>query len=246
MDTGIKTLRGWIDSCGDGEMVFFGGAGVSTESGIPDFRSPKGLYNQPYKYPYPPEQMISRSFFDAHTPEFFEFYFERMIAADAQPNRAHVKLAELEQRGVLRAIVTQNIDGLHQKAGSRVVHELHGSVLRNYCMACGAAFGLDGIVQAHEQSADGVPRCSCGGVIKPDVVLYEEPLDETTMFAAVDAIRKSKLLLIAGTSLAVYPAAGMLDYFAGEHLVIVNMSSTPRDKVADLCIQASIGDVLGY
>ena len=242
----IETLRMWIDECAPERMVFFGGAGVSTESGIPDFRSPNGLYNQPYTYPYPPEQMISRSFFDAHPAEFFEFYFERMIATQAKPNKAHLKLAELESRGILSAVITQNIDGLHQAAGSKNVLELHGSVLRNYCMRCGRSFGLDDVLALHEASDDGVPRCECGGIVKPDVVLYEEALDEQVMRDALSAIRRADLLLIAGTSLAVYPAAGMPDYFAGTHLAIVNMSPTPRDEAADMCIEASIGEVLGY
>lgn len=242
----IETLRMWIEECAPGKMVFFGGAGVSTESGIPDFRSPKGLYNQPYKYPYPPEHMISRSFFDAHPSEFFEFYFDRMIASSAKPNKAHLKLAELEKRGTLKAVVTQNIDGLHQAAGSVNVLELHGSVLRNYCMRCGKPFSLEEITAAHEAAQDGVPRCSCGGIVKPDVVLYEEPLNDDVMVNSLNAVREADLLVIAGTSLTVYPAAGLPDYFNGHHLAIVNMSPTPRDEDADMYIEAPIGEVLGY
>ena len=226
-------------------MVFFGGAGVSTESGIPDFRSPNGLYAQ--KYPHPPEQMISRSFFDAHPTEFFDFYCDRMLALDAEPNRAHQKLAELEGNGTLSAVVTQNIDGLHQKAGSKHVYELHGSVLRNFCMGCGKAYPVERLLKLRAQSADGVPRCpACGGIVKPDVVLYEEPLDERTLSGAVAAIGNADLLVVAGTSLAVYPAAGLIDFFAGSHLVIVNHTPTPRDQHADLCLAANVGDVFDF
>ena len=241
----IDTLRLWIEEAKPKSMVFFGGAGVSVESGIPDFRSPDGLYS--LKYSVPPEQMISRTYFDAHPEQFFEFYFDRMIASDVQPNRAHRKLAELEREGTLAAVITQNIDGLHQAAGSTCVHELHGSVHRNYCLGCGRAYNLDEMIALHEASADGVPRCSeCGKVVKPDVVLYEEPLDNEVISASLEAIQKADLLLIAGTSLVVWPAAGFVDYFRGEHLAIVNLSATPRDRNADLCIQASIGDVLDY
>ena len=235
---GIEAFRRWVDETKPGRMVFFGGAGVSTESGIPDFRSPDGLYAQ--KYPHPPEQMISRSFFDAHPAEFFAFYSDRMLALDAQPNRAHRKLAELEQAGTLSAVVTQNIDGLHQKAGSKRVLELHGSVHRNHCTRCGAFYTLDDVLRS-----EGVPRCGCGGVIKPDVVLYGEALDETTLNAAVRAIRRADLLLVGGTSLNVYPAAGLLRYFTGAALAVVNKTPTPADARADLVIQASIGRVLG-
>ncbi len=242
----IEKLRDWIGSCAPGRMVFFGGAGVSTESGIPDFRSPDGLYAQKYG-DVPPEQMISRSYFDAHPQSFFDFYFDRMIALDAQPNRAHLKLAELEAEGVLSAVITQNIDGLHQKAGSRTVYELHGSVLRNYCMGCGRAYNLEEEIELHNSSPDGVPRCSeCGAIVKPDVVLYEEGLDGRVIERSVAAIRQADLLVVAGTSLAVYPAAGLIDYFAGNHLVIVNLAPTPRDRYADLCIAAKVGDVFGY
>ena len=244
----VDMLREWIETCPKGRMVFFGGAGVSTESGIPDFRSPTGLYGaaRAKTYEYSPEYMCSRTFFDGHTPEFFGFYTDRMLYLDAQPNRAHAKLAELERRGILDAVVTQNIDGLHQAAGSKNVFELHGSVLRNYCNRCERFYDVRQMLAAREASEDGVPRCECGGVIKPDVVLYEEPLDEHVMEGALRAIAKADLLLIAGTSLAVYPAAGLIDYFKGSHVAIVNMSTTGRDRMADACISASIGDVLGY
>ena len=210
----IETFRSWVADTPPGGLVFFGGAGVSTESGIPDFRSPDGLYAQ--KYPYPPEQMVSRSFFDANPSAFFDFYCDRMLALDAQPNRTHRKLAELEQAGTLAAVVTQNIDGLHQKAGSKNVLELHGSVLRNFCMACGAAYSVDNLLALRAQSDDSVPRCpACGGIVKPDVVLYEEPLNERTVHGAVNAIAQADLLVVAGTSLAVYPAAGLIDFFKG-------------------------------
>lgn len=240
----IETLRDWIRSTRSGGMVFFGGAGVSTESGIPDFRSAEGIYSQ--SGIIPPEEMVSRSFFDAHPREFFDFYFSRMLFLDAQPNQAHRKLAELEQAGILSAVITQNVDGLHQKAGSRAVFELHGSSLRNHCMRCNATYSVEEMVAAHETSEDGVPRCACGGIIRPDVVLYEEALDERTLRGAVDAIRRADLLLVAGTSLVVYPAAGLIDYFGGSHLVIVNRSTTPRDRQADLCIAASIGEVMNF
>ena len=246
VDQSVAKLRQWIDECAPGRMVFFGGAGVSTESGIPDFRSPDGLYAQKFG-DVPPEEMISRTYFDRHPQRFFEFYFDRMIACDAQPNRAHRKLAQLEQAGTLSAVITQNIDGLHQAAGSLTVWELHGSVLRNYCMRRGAAYDLDGIMALHEQADDGVPRCpECGGIVKPDVVLYEEGLDGHVLEESVAAIRRADLLVIAGTSLAVYPAAGLIDYFAGSHLAIINLSPTPRDRFADLCVQAKVGDVFDW
>lgn len=241
----IDAFRSWVADTPPGGMVFFGGAGVSTESGIPDFRSPDGLYAQ--KYPYPPEQMISRSFFDARPGAFFDFYCDRMLALDAQPNRAHRKLAELEQAGTLGAVVTQNIDGLHQKAGSANVFELHGSVLRNFCMSCRAPYPVHDLLALRAQAPDGVPRCpACGGIVKPDVVLYEEPLDERTMQGAVDALAQADLLVVAGTSLAVYPAAGLIDFFTGRRLVIVNRTPTPRDRQADLCIAANVGDVFDF
>ena len=241
-----QTLREWIRSCKPGRMVFFGGAGVSTESGIPDFRSPDGLYAQKYG-DVPPEEMISRSYFDAHPESFFAFYFDRMIAQEAKPNRAHIKLAALEQDGTLNAVITQNIDGLHQKAGSKNVLELHGSVLRNYCMGCGKAYDLDEEIALHESAPDGVPRCpACGSISKPDVVLYEEGLDGRTIEQSIAAIRRADLLVIAGTSLAVYPAAGLIDYFSGDHLAIVNLAPTPRDRYADLCVSAKIGQVFDF
>lgn len=219
-------------------IVFFGGAGVSTESGIPDFRSVDGLYNQ--KYDYPPETILSHTFFVRYPEEFFRFYHDKMLSLDAKPNAAHEKLAELEGKGKLKAVITQNIDGLHQMAGSRRVLELHGSVHRNYCQKCGAFYDAQ-----HMKEAESVPRCSCGGIIKPDVVLYEESLDQKTMRDSVDYISKAEVLIIGGTSLAVYPAAGLIDYFNGKHLVVINKSSTPRDQFADLLIQGSIGEVLG-
>ncbi len=245
-DKGISTLRAWIGSCAPGRMVFFGGAGVSTESGIPDFRSPDGLYAQKYG-DVPPEQMISRSYFDAHPDRFYAFYFDRMIARGVKPNRAHLKLAELERQGTCSAVVTQNIDGLHQAAGSTTVWELHGSVLRNYCMGCAAPYDLDATSALHECAPDGVPRCpECGGIVNPDVVLYEEGLDERVVHESVNAIRRADLLVVAGTSLAVYPAAGLIDYFSGDHLAIVNLAPTPRDRFADLCVQAKVGEVFDF
>lgn len=219
-------------------IVFFGGAGVSTESGIPDFRSVDGLYNQQWKYP--PEQIISHSFFEADPEEFYRFYRAKLIVKDARPNAAHLRLARLEAQGRLKAVITQNIDGLHQAAGSKNVLELHGSVHRNHCTRCGAFYTLDDVLRS-----EGVPRCGCGGVIKPDVVLYGEALDETTLNAAVRAIRRADLLLVGGTSLNVYPAAGLLRYFTGAALAVVNKTPTPADARADLVIQASIGRVLG-
>ena len=245
-DQAIKQFREWVDACAPGRMVFFGGAGVSTESGIPDFRSPDGLYAQKYG-DVSPEEMISRTYFDLHPEQFYQFYFDRMIAREAEPNRAHRKLAALERTGTLSAVITQNIDGLHQKAGSETVWELHGSVLRNYCMKCHAPYDLEAITALHEQANDGVPRCpACGGIVKPDVVLYEEGLDGRVLEASINAIRQADLLVIAGTSLAVYPAAGLIDYFQGNHLVIVNLAPTPRDRYADLCVQAKVGDVFDW
>ena len=219
-------------------IVFFGGAGVSTESGIPDFRSVDGLYHQ--QYDYPPEQILSRSFFDENPAEFYRFYRSKMLCPHAKPNAAHYKLAELEQAGKCTAVVTQNIDGLHQAAGSRTVYELHGSVLRNHCMRCGRAYGVEAVAEAA-----GIPRCACGGIIKPDVVLYEEGLDTATIDASIRAIREAEVLIIGGTSLAVYPAAGLIDYFNGKYLVVINKSPTPRDRQADLLISEPIGEVLG-
>ena len=236
MDDKIKTLQQWIDD--SHASVFFGGAGVSTESGIPDFRSVDGLYNQ--KYAWPPEQILSRTFFDAQPEEFYRFYRDKMLCLDAQPNAAHKKLAELEAAGKLRSVVTQNIDGLHQKAGSQRVWELHGSVHRNYCMRCRKPYSVEDI-----KEGTGVPKCSCGGTVKPDVVLYEEGLDSATIEGAVSDIRGADLLIIGGTSLAVYPAAGLINYFRGNHLVLINKSPTPYDDRADLAINLPIGQVLG-
>ncbi len=218
-------------------IVFFGGAGVSTESGIPDFRSVDGLYNQ--QYDYPPETILSHSFYRRNPEEFYRFYHNKMLFPDAQPNAAHRMLARLEEMGKLDAVITQNIDGLHQAAGSKKVFELHGSVRRNYCEDCHAFYDL-----SHIMNTKGVPRCDkCGGPVKPDVVLYEEGLDQNTINGAVAAIRQANVLIIGGTSLAVYPAAGLIDYFQGDHLIVINMSPTPRDRYADLCIQEPIGRV---
>ncbi len=223
-------------------IVFFGGAGVSTESGIPDFRSQDGLYSQ--KWEFPPEVIISRSFFDANPVEFYRFYREKLIIKGAKPNAAHLKLAELEALGKLKAIVTQNIDGLHQMAGSKNVFELHGSTLRNFCMKCGEFYDIDFIAQS-ESAADKLPRCKkCGGLVKPDVVLYEEGLDEETLKGAIKAIAAADTLIIGGTSLVVYPASGLIDYFHGKHLVLINKSATQADSRANLIIHASIGEVL--
>ena len=234
MEQEQRTLQKWVDE--SRRIVFFGGAGVSTESGIPDFRSVDGLYHQ--KYDYPPEEILSRSFFDARPEEFYRFYREKMLCLDAQPNPAHRKLAELEAAGKLTSVVTQNIDGLHQKAGSKEVLELHGSVLRNYCMRCRKPYPVEDIAKG-----TGIPRCSCGGIIKPDVVLYEEGLDSYTINKSVDYISKADILIIGGTSLAVYPAAGLIDYYRGNKLVLVNKSPTPADRRADLVIHAPIGEV---
>lgn len=223
---------------GSGRIVFFGGAGVSTESGIPDFRSVDGLYNQ--KYDFPPETILSHTFFVNRAEEFYRFYREKMLVSGAKPNAAHKKLAELEAVGKLAAVVTQNIDGLHQAAGSKTVYELHGSVLRNYCTRCGKFFGVEAV-----KDSVGVPRCECGGIIKPDVVLYEEGLDEDTVSGAVSAIASADTLIVAGTSLAVYPAAGLVRYFRGEHLVLINRDETPLDGEAELVIHDKVGEVLG-
>ena len=220
------------------KIVFFGGAGVSTESGIPDFRSVDGLYHQ--KYDYPPEQILSHTFFMRRPEEFFRFYRDKMLPLDAQPNKAHITLAELEKKGKLTGVVTQNIDGLHQKAGSRVVDELHGSIWRNTCMRCGKKYGPEAI-----RDSQGVPLCTCGGRIKPDVVLYGEGLDDETVSHAVSLIRHADLMIVAGTSLTVYPAAGLLNYFRGSHLVLINRDPTPADREADLVIHDKVGQVLG-
>lgn len=224
-------------------LVFFGGAGVSTESGIPDFRSVDGLYHQKFKYP--PETMLSHTFYETHTAEFFAFYREKLIVHGAKPNPAHLRLAKLEQQGKCRAVVTQNIDGLHQAAGSKTVYELHGSTLRNYCTRCGKFFPVEFIEEAGK-TGDGIPRCTaCGGIVKPDVVLYEEGLDEQTIENAVNAIRQADTLIIGGTSLAVYPAAGLIRYFRGDDLVIINKQPTPADAAATLLINQPIGQALG-
>lgn len=234
--TAIEQLQEWIS--GSDNIVFFGGAGVSTESGIPDFRSVDGLYNQ--KYDYPPETILSHTFYRRHPEEFYRFYRDKMLCTTAKPNKAHMKLAELEKAGKLRAVVTQNIDGLHQAAGSKEVLELHGSVLRNYCEDCGEFFDVDYIVDS-----DGVPKCNkCGGPIKPDVVLYEEGLDNNTMSKSLQYISNADILIIGGTSLAVYPAAGLIDYYRGHKLVLINKSATPMDSRADLVINEPIGQVL--
>lgn len=235
--TGLETLQRWVDE--SRAIVFFGGAGVSTESGVPDFRSVDGLYSQ--RWPYPPEVILSHGFYQRAPEEFFRFYREKMLFPDAGPNPAHHKLAELERAGRLSAVVTQNIDGLHQAAGSAEVLELHGSVHRNHCERCHTFFGLEYILES-----EGVPHCGCGGRIKPDVVLYEEELDQDVMARAARHIRAADLLIIGGTSLSVYPAAGLVDYRRREsRLVVINKSPTPRDAGADLLISASIGAVLG-
>lgn len=218
-------------------IVFFGGAGVSTESGIPDFRSVDGLYNQ--KYDYPPEQILSHTFFMHNTEEFYRFYRDKMLCLDKKPNKAHLKLAELERAGKLTAVVTQNIDGLHQAAGSKKVYELHGSVLRNYCMKCGKFHSAEYI-----KNSNGVPKCECGGVIKPDVVLYEEGLDDSTVSGALSAIQSADTLIIAGTSLTVYPAAGFISYFRGNNIVLINRDETPFDSKASLVFHEKVGELL--
>lgn len=217
-------------------IVFFGGAGVSTESGIPDFRSVDGLYNQKYKYP--PETILSSGFFYSQTDEFYRFYRDKMLCLDAKPNSAHIKLAEMEQKGKLSAVITQNIDGLHKMAGSKGVYELHGSVHRNYCQKCGKLFNAEYMLKSK-----GVPHCDCGGIIKPDVVLYGEQLDDNTVSGAINAIANADTLIIGGTSLVVYPAAGLINYFRGNNLVIINMSATGADSSADLMIESKIGEV---
>lgn len=218
-------------------IVFFGGAGVSTESGIPDFRSVDGLYHQHYQYP--PEVMLSHSFYQSHPAEFFDFYRAKMLFLQAVPNAAHEKLAQLEQEGKLSAVVTQNIDGLHQKAGSKNVFELHGSVHRNYCQKCHRLYDAEFMLRS-----SGIPKCECGGTVKPDVVLYEEGLDQKTLYGAVQAIEQADMLVIGGTSLAVYPAASLVNYYSGSRLVVINRTATPQDGSASLCISGSIGEVL--
>ena len=232
----MKTLQEIIDK--GKRIVFFGGAGVSTESGIPDFRSVDGLYNQ--KYAYPPETILSDTFFYTHTEEFFEFYRDKMLFPDAQPNAAHKKLFELEQAGKLRGIVTQNIDGLHRKAGNKLVYELHGTVYENTCLECGKKYDLDFML-----NTTGVPRCTCGGVVKPDVVLYGESLDKYTIMGACREISRADVLIVAGTSLMVQPAASFLDYFDGRDLVVINRDETSADSRASLVLHERVGEVLG-
>ncbi|HIS06648.1 NAD-dependent protein deacylase [Lachnoclostridium sp. An196] len=235
MEEKLEILKQWVNE--SARMVFFGGAGVSTESGIPDFRSVDGLYHQ--QYDYPPETILSHTFYMRKPEEFYRFYRAKMLAPDAKPNAAHRKLAQWEQEGKLSAVVTQNIDGLHQAAGSRKVYELHGSVRRNHCRKCGAFYDLDYMLRT-----TGIPRCEkCGGIIKPDVVLYEEGLDQATLNGAVRAIGNADLLIVGGTSLTVYPAAGLIDYYDGDRLVLINRSVTPLDSRADLLIQGSIGEI---
>lgn len=234
MEQKIQKLQEIIDQ--HDNIVFFGGAGVSTESGIPDFRSKDGLYHQ--KYDYPPETILSHTFFMRHPEEFYRFYQDKMLCDTAAPNPAHYKLAQMEKSGKLKAVITQNIDNLHQMAGSKKVLELHGSVYRNYCMKCGKFYDFK-----YMKETNGVPRCTCGGVIKPDVVLYEEGLDGEILNESVRAISQAQVLIIGGTSLAVYPAASLIDYFQGQYLVVINRDSTPRDKYAQLLIQDSIGAV---
>lgn len=232
----MEQLKTWIDDSDN--IVFFGGAGVSTESGIPDFRSEDGLYRQQYQYP--PETIISHSFYMKNPEEFYRFYKNKMIFEDAKPNPAHLALARLEKQGKLKAVITQNIDGLHQAAGSREVLELHGSIHRNYCTRCGKFYGLDVVTKS-----DGVPKCSCGGMVKPDVVLYEEGLDQETLQKAVYYISHADMLIVGGTSLTVYPAAGLIDYYRGRKLVLINKTVTPMDSQADLVINDKLGEVLG-
>ena len=235
MQQELETLKNWIDNSDN--IVFFGGAGVSTESGIPDFRSVDGLYNQ--QYDYPPETILSHTFFRRNTEEFYRFYRAKMLALDAKPNAAHKKLSQWEQEGKLKAVVTQNIDGLHQAAGSKMVYELHGSVHRNYCQKCGAFYDARYMLESK-----GIPKCEkCGGIIKPDVVLYEEGLDDATMRGAIRAISHADVLIIGGTSLTVYPAAGLIDYYNGNKLVLINKSVTPMDSRADLLVQGPIGEI---
>lgn len=232
----VRRLQAIIDDSHN--IVFFGGAGVSTESNIPDFRSADGLYQQKYKYS--PEQIVSHSFFQRNTEGFYDFYKNKMMFLDAKPNAAHLKLAELEKAGKLSAVITQNIDGLHQAAGSKTVYEIHGSILRNYCQKCGKFYDA-----AYVKNSDGVPKCGCGGTIKPDVVLYEESLDSGLIQKSIQAIGSADTLIIGGTSLVVYPAAGFIDYFQGKHLVVINKSATAREVGAELVIAAPIGEVMG-
>ena len=234
MEDKISILKSFIQSSDN--IVFFGGAGVSTESGIPDFRSKDGLYNQKYKYP--PEEILSHSFFMENTEEFYKFYKEKMNSLKYEPNIAHLKLAELEKKGKLKAVITQNIDGLHQKAGSQNVLELHGSVLRNYCMKCGKFYNAEFVFTSKE-----VPRCSCGGVIKPDLVLYEEALNDEILNKSISAIRDADLMIVAGTSLTVYPASGLINFYNGSKLVLINRENTQYDRKANLVINESLGKI---
>lgn len=245
----VAELRRLIDEARPNSIVFFGGAGVSTESGIPDFRSPDGLYAQKYKYP--PETIISRSFFDRNPKDFYDFYFDRVVFKGAKPNAAHEKLSELERDGRLISVITQNIDGLHQLAGSNNVRELHGSIQRNACMSCGARYDLEQLLSLREDAlrddGDGIPRCShCGGIVKPDVVLYEEPLDGDVIEQSIADISKADLLIVAGTSLVVNPAASLIRFFQGDTLAIVNLSPTPADSSADILISRPIGEVFSF
>ena len=236
MNENVLKLKEWID--GSDNIVFFGGAGVSTESGVPDFRSVDGLYHQ--KWDYPPETILSHTFFMNKPDEFYRFYREKMLIEGVEPNPAHKALAKLEEMGKLKAVVTQNIDGLHQAAGSKEVYELHGSVHRNYCMDCGKFYELEDLIDM-----DMVPRCECGGLIKPDVVLYEEGLDNVTIQKSVEAIANADMLIVGGTSLTVYPAAGLVDYYRGNKLVLINKDSTGKDGIANLVVNEPIGEVLG-
>lgn len=234
MDNAFDTLKQWVDE--SERIAFFGGAGVSTESGIPDFRGVDGLYRQ--KYAYPPETILSREFFEHNPEEFYRFYREKILILDAEPNPAHRKLAEWEAEGRLNGVVTQNIDGLHQKAGSKRVFELHGSIHRNFCTRCGKSYSAEWVA-----STNGVPKCACGGIVKPDVVLYGESLDDAVMRGAMHAIAHADLLIVGGTSLSVYPAAGLIDWYAGSRLVLVNRTPTPRDGRANLILRDPIGQV---
>ena len=234
MDKKVAVLKKWVEESGN--IVFFGGAGVSTESGIPDFRSVDGLYNQ--KYDYPPEMILSHSFFEKYPEVFYKFYRDKLIVSGVKPNMAHKKLAELEKAGKLKAIITQNIDGLHQLAGSEKVLELHGTLLKNYCMRCGKKYSVDFM-----EASEGVPRCTCGGIVRPDVVLYEEGLSSRVLNDSIDYIRRADVLIVGGTSLAVYPAAGLIDYYRGHKLVLINRGATAYDSNADLLISEKIGEV---
>ena len=234
MEDKIEKFKSLVEESNN--IVFFGGAGVSTESGIPDFRSKDGLYNQ--KYDYPPETILSHTFFMKHTDEFYRFYKDKMNPLKYEPNITHIKLAELEKIGKLKAVITQNIDGLHQKAGSKKVYELHGSVLRNYCMKCNKFYDANYVFNSEE-----IPKCECGGIIKPDVVLYEEGLDDKTLVNSINAIANADLLIVAGTSLMVHPAAGLINYFQGKNMVLINRDSTPYDNIANVVINESLGKV---